>query len=135
MAKHVFHGLILLLLAACLSPAPAARAQEGLPLRDQAYLRDTVRLAGVLGSAHGVRYVCNGEDDQYWRQHMIELLTLEAPHRGALRQSMVSAFNDSFSNARRRYPYCDQNTVDAEKRYATEGRDLADRLARYYFEH
>lgn len=115
--------------------APAASAEGDLPLRDQAYLRDAVRLAGVLGSAHGVRYVCNGEDDQYWRQHMIELLTLEAPQRGALRQAMVQSFNDSFSNARRRYTYCDQATVDAEKRYAAEGRDLADRLARYYFDH
>lgn len=102
-------------------------------MRDQNYLRDTVRLAGVLGSAHGVRYVCNGEGDQYWRQHMIDLLTLEAPQRGALRSSMVDAFNGNFSEAQRRFPYCDQNTVEAEKRYAAEGRDLADRLAAYYF--
>lgn len=96
-------------------------------------MRDTVRLAGVLGSAHGSRFVCNGEGDQYWRAHMIELLTLEAPNRGALRSSMVEAFNTSFSEAQRRFPFCDQNTVEAEKRYAAEGRDLADRLAAYYF--
>lgn len=102
-------------------------------MRDQAYLRDTVALAGVLGSAHGARFVCNGEGDQYWRAHMIELLTLEAPQRGALRTSMVNAFNTSFSEAQRRFTFCDQNTVAAEKRYAAEGRDLADRLAAYYF--
>ena len=135
MAQKITHFCILLVLAACLSIGPRASAQEDLPLRNQAYLRDTVRLAGVLGSAHGVRYVCNGEDDQYWRQHMIELLTLEAPRRGPRREAMVDAFNDSFSDARRRYRRCDQDTVDAEKRYAAEGRDLADRLARYYFEH
>lgn len=117
----------------CLTPSTRASAQGDIPLRDQAYLRDTVALAGVLGSAHGARHVCNGESDQYWRAHMIELLTLEAPSRGALRSAMVEAFNTSFSEAQRRFPYCDQNTVAAEKRYAAEGRDLADRLAAYYF--
>lgn len=102
-------------------------------MRDQNYLRDAVRLAGVLGSAHGVRFICNGEGDQYWRRHMIELLTLEAPDRGALRSAMVDAFNDSFSRARQRYAICDQNTVAAEARFADEGRDLADELAAYYF--
>lgn len=116
---------------ACLSAAPFASSQE-LPLRDQAYLRDAVRLADVLGAAHGVRYVCNGADDQYWRGHMIDLLELEAPQRGPLRQSMVRAFNNSFSDAQRRYRVCDQATVDAEARLAAEGRDLADRLAAYY---
>ncbi|MEM9738707.1 MAG: TIGR02301 family protein [Pseudomonadota bacterium] len=133
MAKQITHGLFLFCLAWCLSPGIPASAQDGLPLRNQTYLRDTVRLAGVLGSAHGARFVCNGEGDQYWRAHMIELLTLEAPDRSNLRTSMVDAFNTSFSEATRRFRYCDQNTVEAEKRYAAEGRDLADRLAAYYF--
>lgn len=110
--------------------APAS-AQD-LPLRDQAYLRDAVQLADVLGSAHGVRFVCNGPDDQYWRGHMIDLLSMEAPQRGALRSSMVSAFNSAFSEAQRHYRVCDQRTVDAEAMLAEEGRDLADRLAAYY---
>lgn len=112
-------------------PAPVV-AQE-LPLRSQDYLRDVVRLADVLGWAHGIRFVCNGEDDQYWRAHMIELLALEAPDRGALRSSMVNAFNAAFSNAQARYRFCDSDAIAAEARYAAEGRDLADRLASHYF--
>ena len=95
-------------------------------------MRDAVQLADVLGAAHGVRYVCNGADDQYWRGHMIDLLTMEAPQRGALRSSMVRAFNSAFSDARQRYRVCDQRTVDAEAALAAEGRDLSDRLAAYY---
>jgi len=125
--------MVLLGLLSCLTATAPASARQDIPLRDQAYLRDAVRLAGVLGSAHGVRYVCRGETDQYWRSHMIELLTLEAPNRGALRTAMVDAFNTNFSETQRRFPYCDQNTVAAEERYAAEGRDLSDRLAAYYF--
>lgn len=122
-----------LLIGLCLTmTAPLASAQE-LPMRNQDYLRDAVQLADVLGSAHGVRYVCNGKDDQYWRLHMMDLLRLEAPERGALRTSLVRAFNNAFSNAQSRYPVCDTRAVDAEAQFAEEGRDLADRLAAYYF--
>ncbi|MEM1105477.1 MAG: TIGR02301 family protein [Pseudomonadota bacterium] len=127
------HAALGLCASAAASALLAAQAQDTLPLRDQTYLANTVRLAGVLGAAHGVRVACNGQDDQYWRAHMIELLTLEAPSRGALRTSMVNAFNTEFSETQRRFPYCDENTVAAEKRYAAEGRDLSDRLATYYF--
>lgn len=122
-----------LLLVIGLSLWPAVVSAQELPLRDQSYIRDAVQLADLLGSAHGVRYVCNGQDDQYWRGHMIELLRLEAPDRGALRTSLVRAFNNAFSNAQQRYPVCDTRAVDAEARFAEEGRDLADRLAAYYF--
>lgn len=128
---HLLAAILIAGAGGLVSPAPAV-GQE-LPLRSQDYLRDAVRLADVLGWAHGIRFVCNGEDDQYWRAHMIELLTLEAPERGALRSSMVNAFNNAFSNAQARYLFCDSDAIAAEARYAAEGRDLADRLASYYF--
>ncbi|MEO0467470.1 MAG: TIGR02301 family protein [Pseudomonadota bacterium] len=121
--------LVILLGLMAVSAAPSA---QELPLRNQDYIRDAVQLADVLGSAHGVRYVCNGKDDQYWRVHMITLLRLEAPDSGALRSSLVRAFNNAFSNAQQRYPICDTRAVDAEAQYAEEGRDLSDRLAAYY---
>lgn len=112
--------------------ASAAHAQQ-LPLRSQEYLRDAQHLAAVLGKAHGVRHTCKGTHDQYWRQHMIELLTLEAPDRGALRDSLVRAFNSAFQRTQARYPLCTTEAVRAEADYAAEGREIADRMAAYYF--
>ena len=110
------------------TPAPAD-AQA----RTQDYLRDVIKLAGVLGSAHGVRYVCYGDADQYWRQHMVDLLGMEAPERGSLRESMVRAFNNSFTRTRDRFDVCDQRARSAEADFAAEGRDIADKLAASYF--
>jgi len=110
-----------------------AQAQEGaLPLRDQAYFRDATALADALGSAHGVRYLCNGKSDQYWRDKMIAMIDLEAPQRGTLRASLVDAFNSAFTRTRQRYRICNTATIKAEATFAAEGRALADRLARHY---
>lgn len=114
---------------------PPAIAQEDAPLptRSQDYLRDAITLAGILGAAHGARYVCHGDGDQYWRQHMMDLLALEAPERGSLRDSMVRAFNSSFTRMRDRYRRCTDEVRDQEVAYAAEGRDLANRMAASYF--
>ncbi|NBC19744.1 MAG: TIGR02301 family protein [Alphaproteobacteria bacterium] len=135
MAQKFAHVVILpLLLASLLATLPASRANgQGLPLRSQQYLGDAQHLAAVLGKAHGVRYACKGKHDQYWRKHMIELLDLEAPDRGALRDSLVRAFNNAFKRTRSRFPLCTTETVEAEATYAAEGREIADRMAAYYF--
>jgi uncharacterized protein (TIGR02301 family) len=135
MAKKLTHYLLLpLLLASLISAAPASRAlAQELPLRSQEYLRDAQHLAAILGKAHGVRYTCKGTHDQYWRKHMVELLTLEAPERGALRDSLVRAFNNAFQRTKARYPLCTTQTVEAEADYAAEGREIADRMSAYYF--
>ena len=98
-------------------------------VRTQDYLRDVVSLSSTLGSAHAIRLLCNGRDDQYWRLYMQELLGVEAPYQSRLRTSMVDAFNGAFSaeNARRRS--CDESAVSAEKVYAATGQRLANTLA------
>jgi len=115
-------------------PVPASVAQEdGLPRRNQAYLRDLVKLATVLGRAHAVRVTCNGRSDQYWRNHMRDLLDLEAPDRGGLRTSMARAFNDSYSAEQSVRLTCDPATVAAEATFASQGRALSEALAAHYF--
>lgn len=113
--------------------APASLAQEGIPLRGPDYIRDTINLSRALGSAHAVRVRCNGRGDQYWRVYMQDFLELEAPQRGSLRSSLVDGFNSSYQNTSARYLICDSLAVEAEQRYAAEGKTLADRLARHYF--
>ncbi len=106
---------------------------QATPQRSSAYFSDAQRLASVLGEAHGARFVCNGRDDQYWRRHMIDLLALEAPDSGVFRDGLVRAFNNSFSRAQARYSVCDSATIAAERDAAKEGREIADRMAAFYF--
>ncbi len=122
------------LLAVSNPPSGIAQEEEtALPARSPDYLSDTITLAGILGAAHGARYVCHGEGDQYWRLHMMELLALEAPRRGSLRDSLVRAFNSSFTRIRDRNRRCTDEVREMEVSYAAEGRDLANKLAASYF--
>lgn len=97
--------------------------------RSQNYLRDVISLASTLGSAHAIRLLCNGRDDQYWRVYMQELLGVEAPYQSRLRSSMVDAFNSAFQQESRRRSQCDESAVSAEKVYASTGQRLANSLA------
>ena len=100
--------------------------QTGLPADTR--VRDVVALASTLGSAHAIRVLCNGRNDQYWRSYMQELLGLEAPYQGRLRSSMVDAFNSAYSAEAARRNSCDAGAVSAEKVYASTGERLANSL-------
>jgi len=121
--------------SALVLPVHAQNAQQvqELPLRDQGYLRDLVLLSETIGSAHAVRVRCNGADDQYWRSYMVQILGLEAPIQGSLRQQMVSGFNRGFERENAVRVGCDASANEREARYAVTGRRLADSLAAYYF--
>lgn len=97
--------------------------------RTQDYISDVIELSSTLGSAHAIRLLCNGRDDQYWRLYMQELLGVEAPYQSRLRSSMVSAFNNAYSAESSRRSSCDDGAVSAEKIYANTGQALAIRLA------
>lgn len=97
--------------------------------RSQGYLRKVVELSSTLGSAHAIRMLCNGRNDQYWRGYMQRLLGLEAPYQSRLRSSMVDAFNNAFSAENSRRRECNESAVSAEKVYASTGQRLASDLA------
>ena len=98
-------------------------------VRSQDYLRDVIDLASTLGSAHAIRLLCNGRDDQYWRAYMQGLLAVEAPYQSRLRTSMVDAFNAGYRAESERRRVCDESAVSAEKTYAQTGQQLANALA------
>ena len=129
MKQTLFHVLLL----SALGFAGASTAQETIPLRGPDYFRDAGELAQTLGYAHAIRVRCNGREDQYWRRYMVDMLNYEAPERGALRSRLVDRFNDAYSAASRLYQVCDGRTSDAEARYASQGKILAERLATHYF--
>ncbi|MFN7057216.1 TIGR02301 family protein [Hyphomonas sp.] len=133
MKKKRFHTVLIsggLILAASLLPA---LPQGELPTRGPDYFRDATDLAGILGSAHAIRVRCNGNEDQYWRRYMTDMLGHEAPEPGQLRSSLVSRFNQSYQRAETLYPVCDGTAVEAEARFAVSGQELAGRLAAHYF--
>lgn len=135
--KHVFLAAVLLLASAAV-PSSSSTAQEldtepPLPTRSGKYLSDALQVARVLGRAHSIRVTCNGRDDQFWRTYMQEMLDLEAPVRGAFRDSMARTFNDAFESESAFHSYCNEDAVAAEAKYAQEGRVIAEKLAQYYF--
>ncbi|MFN7054206.1 TIGR02301 family protein [Hyphomonas sp.] len=133
MKKKRFHALLLsggLMIAASHLPA---LPQGEMPSRGPDYFRDAVNLASILGSAHAIRVRCNGNEDQYWRRYMTDLLGLEAPEPGNLRSSLVGAFNEAYMRADAAFPVCDRRAADAESAYAANGQEIANRLAAHYF--
>ena len=102
-------------------------------MRGPDYFRDAADLAAALGSAHAIRVRCNGRDDQYWRQYMADMLTYEAPERGALRSSLVEHFNEAFQDVSGDYLKCDNRAVEAEAQFARQGQEIAERMAMHYF--
>lgn len=133
MYKKIVQIALPCLLGVTFLPVQAAHGQyqaegEYADVRSQDYLRDVVALSSTLGSAHALRVLCNGRNDQYWRSYMQDLLSLEAPYQGRLRTSMVDAFNTAYSAEAARRNSCDDSAVSAERVYASTGERLANAL-------
>jgi uncharacterized protein (TIGR02301 family) len=133
MKKNCFHAAWLGTLMVLATSAGAATAQENLPTRGPDYFADAAQLSQTLGSAHAIRVRCKGREDQYWRNYMREMINYEAPAKGNLRGSLVEAFNDAFSRVSAQFQSCDRRAVEAEARYAQQGRAIANRMATFYF--
>ena len=88
-----------------------------------------VELAQILGEAHAIRSLCNGDGDQTWRNYMVELMRVEA---GNVNQSsLTSSFNRGY-RAQRQRKACTAELVGVEQKLAGRGRVLADVVARSY---
>ena len=117
------------LAAASMLAGSVSSAHGQSMIRDQDYMRDVIALADTLGRAHGIRVLCNGNADQYWRRHMVRLLDMEAPNPGGLRQSMIEGFNAGFSYAGRIHRQCNSAATGADQEYAATGEAITNRLA------
>ena len=91
-----------LTVAACLMIAPLpAMAQEPEPPIASAPIEMVAGLAEVLGRAHAVRTVCNGDTDSTWRNYMLNLMAIEAPS-GSRRAALTAVHEracDDFGGA------------------------------------
>jgi uncharacterized protein (TIGR02301 family) len=113
------------LMLAAVSAMPAS-AQDGRYER-------LVELAAVLGEAHAIRTVCNGDNDQTWRNYMMSMIDLEAP-TGPRKSSLTSAFNRGFRTQSGRTSSCTSDLVQVEAAIAARGRAIADAVAASYLE-
>lgn len=128
--------LILALALTVAAPAPAQKhgrlaAQEG---DDLDLGRTLPYLAYTLGELHYLAYACEGPDAQGWRQHMIDLLAIEAADDTRLRERLTDSFNDGY-RAQQRYRAPCGAAADAERRaLAHRGRDLSEMMRSAYFD-
>lgn len=110
---------------------PAA-AQEP-PIRE-APLGVLVDLAETLGEAHAIRSVCNGDQDQTWRNYMFSMLNMEGPTGSPRRSAMTSAFNRGFRTQSTRNRSCTPDLPGLEAQIAARGRALAESVAASYLQ-
>jgi uncharacterized protein (TIGR02301 family) len=91
-------------------------------------------LAYTLGELHYLAYTCEGPEAQQWRQHMIELLAMEAADDTRLRDRLTNSFNDGY-RAQQRYRASCGPEANAERRaLAHRGRDLSEMMRSAYFD-
>lgn len=115
--------------ALVLVPLPAL-AQDPVPVA-QAPLELVSDLAEVLGRAHAVRTVCNGESDSTWRNYMLNLMAIEAPS-GPRRATLTDSFNRGYRGQSRETSACTDQMPAVEAGIARRGRELSEAIARSY---
>jgi uncharacterized protein (TIGR02301 family) len=125
------------LLAAILafSAAPALAQEQDLQEPEapiaSAPINLLADLAEVLGRAHAVRTLCNGDGDSTWRTYMLNLMAYEAGS-GDRRAAMTDAFNRGYRGQNRETSSCTAATPAIEASIARRGRELSDEIARGY---
>lgn len=115
--------------AAVIAPAaaqPAQQQQDTPPARGEDWYRgQLVELSEVLGGAHYLRILCEGRDDQRWRNYMRGVIDRE-PNYNAL---LVEGFNRGYRNEEARFPVCDDNTRQMEAELRARGVRVAQALS------
>lgn len=105
----------------------SAAAQDFQSTRQ--YQTTLTELSRVLGQIHAMRVVCNGTDDQTWRDYMLNLLDVEAPDAGYLRTRLIDTFNRAYLISQREISGCDTTAIEAESELFARGRTLTENLS------
>ncbi len=125
---------LLALLVLLASPALAKSGQAppepkpAAPERSPAQREILADLAYVLGQAHALRTLCEGEGEQVWRARMARMVELENPD-DAFREQLYDGFNTGFLGAQAAHTRCDARARAAVADVAARGRDLSRSLA------
>ncbi len=114
-------------------PALAQEPEQEPDVPRAAPLHMISELAETLGRAHAVRTLCNGDQDGYWRNYMLTMMSYEAPN-GPRRAALTEAFNRGYRSQNRETSSCSDSSSAAEARIAARGKELADAIARNYMD-
>lgn len=87
-----------------------------------------VALAYTLGESHALRQVCQGDDDQYWRDRMQHMSDTELAG-GDLDVKLNRAFNSGFHARERQFRSCGPGIRQAQYQVARKGQGLARQMA------
>jgi uncharacterized protein (TIGR02301 family) len=87
-----------------------------------------VEMAELLGAVHHLRRVCHPNEDQAWRNAMVEMINTENPP-GWLRKKMIGRFNAGFHREQQSFPNCTAASRQKSVSLANEGANLARRLS------
>jgi len=120
---------ILAALVLAAAPRPA-QAQEGIGPGPPS--ETLAQLAELLGQAHAIRSLCNGDADQTWRNYMFNMLAIEAPESGPRKSALTSAFNRGFRTQSNATRSCSSDMGKLEAQIAARGRALAESAANSY---
>jgi uncharacterized protein (TIGR02301 family) len=130
---HAMTLRALILAAMLVTPAAPALAQDpgaaGVPQRE-APLGMVAELAEVLGRAHAIRTLCNGDQDSTWRNYMLNLMAYEGG--GGRRATLTDAFNRGYRGQNRDTGACTASMTALEAGIARRGRELSDAIALSY---
>ncbi|MDF1681365.1 TIGR02301 family protein [Ponticaulis sp.] len=113
--------------ALSISAVGASNGQEFRTTRQ--YQSTLTDLSRVLGQIHAMRVVCNGTDDQTWREYMLNMLDVEAPSSGYLRSRLIDTFNRAYLDTQRDVSGCDASTTERETELFARGRTLSENLS------
>jgi uncharacterized protein (TIGR02301 family) len=108
------------------APAGAQQPQPATPpgRGEEWYRGQLVELAEVLGGSHYLRILCEGRDDQRWRDYMRGVIQREPQHNAAL----VEGFNRGYRTEEARFPTCDATTRQMEAELRARGVRIAQGL-------
>jgi len=140
----MFRGVLIALAASVALAAPASaqqpqrpqagQSQQGVPTQpgqapqlrgEQWYRGQLVELSEVLGGAHYLRVLCEGRDDQRWRDYMRGVIQRNEQHNAAL----VEGFNRGYRDEEARFPTCDATTRQMEAELRARGLRIAQGLS------
>ncbi|MBY0565845.1 MAG: TIGR02301 family protein [Hyphomonadaceae bacterium] len=102
---------------------PPARPEH--PRGEEWYQAQLVELSEILGGSHYLRILCDGRDDQRWRDYMRGIIEREPRYNAQL----VEGFNRGYRNEEARFPTCDTTTRQMEAELRARGLRISQGLS------
>jgi uncharacterized protein (TIGR02301 family) len=126
MIRSSIVGALALLLSTTAVAQTPTQPRPGDPVRSEDWYRgQLVELSEVLGGAHYLRILCEGRDDQRWRNYMRGVIDREPRYNTQL----VEGFNRGYRNEEARFSQCDATAEQMEAELRARGLRVAQGLS------